>query len=133
MVRALAFLIVLIGALAGAEAQPINGQIAPLNGATVITTPQAGTFTIAGCTVTTSSAQCLAAGTATNHVTIQNAGALNNIACAWGAAAVLNGSASVQLTSGQSETWGPATSGVPGTALNCIAATSSTPLYLEYN
>jgi hypothetical protein len=96
------------------------------------TTPRTGAFTFPGATVGTSSAQALAAG-AYNHVQIQNTSVSASIACAWGASAVLNASGSILLTPGQSALWGPTTSGVPASALNCIASAASTPLYLESN
>jgi len=103
------------------------------NQPTVTTTPKTASFTIAGCTVGTSSAQCLAGSTAVNHIMVQNASATANIACSWGGTAAINASNSFQLTPGQSSAWGPFTSGVPSAALNCIAGSASTPLYLEYN
>ncbi|HTR14077.1 MAG TPA: hypothetical protein VMI72_12695 [Roseiarcus sp.] len=98
----------------------------------VTTTPKTGALTMAGCTVGTSSAQCLAAGTY-NHVQIQNTHSSNAIACSWGGAAALNSNNSIQLAAGQPALWGPTTAGVPTVALNCIASGASTPLYLEYN
>lgn len=86
-----------------------------------------------GCTVGASSAQCLAAATATQFIQIQNTSASATVACRWGGAAVLNSSTSVQLGAGQSASWGPNTAGVPSGALNCIASGASTPLYLEWN
>jgi len=103
------------------------------NQPTVTTTPKTGSFTISGCSVTTSSAQCLASGTATNHVQVQNTSASASVACSWGGAAALNSSGSFQLAAGQSAIWGPNTSGVPSAALNCIASSAPAPLYLEYN
>lgn len=98
-----------------------------------VTTPQTATFHFPGCTVGTSSASCLAASTAVNHVQIQNTSASATIACAWGVAAVLNSAASFQLGPGTPAAWGPETSGIPAGALNCISSTASTPLYLEWN
>lgn len=86
-----------------------------------------------GCTVTTSSSSCLAASTAATFVQIQNTSASASMACAWGAAAVLNSSGSFQLAAGQAASWGPMTGGIPSGALNCIASAGSTPAYLEYN
>lgn len=98
------------------------------------TTPTAGTYTIAGCTVGVSSASCVATSTVVNHVMIQNTSASANVACHWaGGTAVLNSNGSVQLGPGQSALWGPLTSGVPSGAMNCIASAASTPLYVEYN
>jgi len=85
-----------------------------------------------GCTVGVASAQCLAAGTGYQFVQIQNTHATNAIACAWGAAAVLNSNGSVQLAPGLSASWGPMTGGIPNGALNCIASAPATPLYLEW-
>jgi hypothetical protein len=116
---------------------PLQGSAAGLkvDGSAVVqpVTPKTGAFTTAGCTVGASSAQCLAAATATNHVQIQNVSASISIACSWGGTAVLNNSGSIMLAPGQSALWGPSTSGIPATALNCIAGSASTPLYLEYN
>jgi hypothetical protein len=86
-----------------------------------------------GCTVTNSSAQCLAAATAVQFVQVQNTHASAAIACNWGGTAVLNSSGSFQLAAGQSASWGPNTGGVPNEALNCIASVASAPLYLEWN
>lgn len=103
-------------------------------GGTVTTTPQAGTYTIAGCTVGVASASCIATSTVVNHVMIQNTSLTASIACKWtGGTAVLNSSGSVQLSPGQSALWGPTTSGVPSGAMDCIASGASTPLYVEYN
>lgn len=87
--------------------------------------------TTAGCTVGTSSGQCLAAGRY-RFVQVQNTSAAASIACAWGGAAALNSSGSAQLSAGQPASWGTNTSGVPQQALNCIASAASTPLFLEY-
>lgn len=85
-----------------------------------------------GATVGVASAQALAASTATVFLQIQNTHASNTVACAFGVAAVLNSSTSVQLAAGQSASWGPNTGGVPTGALNCIASQASTPLYVEW-
>ena len=111
-----------------------NANVVSIQGAggtAIQTTPKAGTFTFPGCTVGTSSAQCLAAGTY-NHVQFVNNSAVN-IACAWGGTAILSSATSIQLAPGQPALWGPATAGVPNVALNCIAAAASSPLYLETN
>ena len=101
---------------------------------TVTTKPTAGTFTIAGCSVGTSSAQCIATSVVTNHVLVENTSASANMACAWGGGtAILNSNGSVQLGPSQSALWGPTTSGVPSGAMNCIASSASAPLYVEYN
>jgi hypothetical protein len=101
---------------------------------TVTTTPRAGTYTIAGCTVGITSASCIAGSTVTNHVMIQNNSATATVACAWATGtAVLASNGSVQLFPGQSMTWGPNTAGIPSGAMDCIASAASTPLYVEYN
>ena len=106
----------------------VNGALASL------TTPRTGPVVVAGCTVGTSSAQCLAAATATNSLLIENTSASATIACSpVGATAALNSSASLQLLPGQSMLWGPSTSGVPAGALTCVASAASSPLFLEYN
>ena len=94
-------------------------------------TPKTGAFTYPGCTVGTSSAQCLAGSTATNHIQLQNESASATIYCAWGATAIANAAGSFQLAAGQSALWGPTTAGVPSAALNCISTAASTPLYLD--
>jgi hypothetical protein len=86
-----------------------------------------------GCSVTTSSAECLAASTAVTFLQVQNTGTANAIACRFGNTAALNSATSFQLASGQGASWGPNTGGVPTGALNCIAATGTTPLYVEWN
>ncbi len=103
------------------------------SGVAIPVTPKTGSFSYPGCTVGTSSAQCLAASTATNHIQLQNESASATIYCAWGATAAANSAGSFQLAAGQSALWGPTTAGVPSSALNCIATSASTPLYLEYN
>lgn len=85
-----------------------------------------------GCSVTTSSAQCLATNTAVSFLQVQNTGTANAIACAFGATASLNSIGSFQLAAGQGASWGPNTGGVPTGALNCIAATGTTPLFVEW-
>lgn len=90
-----------------------------------------GTRNFPGCTVGAASGQCLAASTAQNFLQIQNT-STNNIACAFGATAVLNSATSVQLSPGQAASWGPVTGGVPSQALNCIASGAGSPLYVEW-
>lgn len=85
-----------------------------------------------GCTVGTSSAQCLAASTATQFLQVQNTSVSATVACAWGATAALNSAGSFQLAAGQASSWGPNTAGVRTSALNCIASAASTPVYLEW-
>ena len=92
----------------------------------------ATTGTVAGCTVGTSSAQCLAPNLAIAHIQIQNVSSNATIACTWGGTAIINNSSSFLLAAGQSANWGAATGWVPTRALNCIASASSTPLYIEY-
>lgn len=86
-----------------------------------------------GCTVGTSSGSCLTASTAVSFLQVQNTSTGAAIACAFGATPVLNSSTSLQLAAGQSASWGPVTAGVPTGALNCIASSASTPLYVEWN
>jgi hypothetical protein len=86
-----------------------------------------------GCTVGATSTTCLAGATAVTYLQIQNTSLSAQIACAFGTTAVLNSSTSAQLAPGQSGSWGPNTAGVPTGALNCIASTASTPLYVEWN
>lgn len=92
----------------------------------------ATTGTIAGCTVGTSSTQCLAANSATTHLQLQN-NSTATIACTFSGTAALNSSNSFQLSSGQAANWGVATGWVPTAALSCIASSASSPLYVEYN
>ena len=124
-----------VEASAGSSSSSALGVQGVAGGVAVTVAPKTGALTIAGCTVGTSSAQCLAGSTATNHVQIQNAAASGgaNIACSWGGTAILNASGSIQLQPGQSALWGPTTAGIPTTALNCIAGSAATPLYVEYN
>lgn len=99
----------------------------------VSVTPKTASFTITGCSVTTSSAQCLAGATAVNHVQIQNTSPSASIACNWGGTAVLNSAAgSFMLAASVSSLWGQSTSGIPSAALNCIGSAAAT-LYIEYN
>jgi hypothetical protein len=100
---------------------------------TVTTTPKTGAATVAGCTIGTSSAQCLAASTATNSLFVQNTSATASIACSEGGTAILNSSGSYQLGPGASMLWGPSTAGPPSAAINCIASAASTPLLVRYN
>lgn len=88
-------------------------------------------LTVSGCTVGTSSAQCLAAAAASTWIQVQNTSASAQIACSWSGTAALNSTGSFMLQPGQSASWGMLSSGVPTSALNCIASAASTPLYLE--
>jgi hypothetical protein len=85
-----------------------------------------------GCTVAATSGTCLAGSTAQNFLQAQNTSTSAQIACAFGATAVLNSSTSFQLAPGQSVSWGPNTYGVPKGAMNCIASVASSPLYVEW-
>lgn len=114
--------------LASCSGNPAFAQPLPV----VPQSPASQARVFSGCTVTASSATCLASGLAQQWLQIQNASATASIACAFGAAAVLNASGSVQLAPGQPASWGPNTLGVPPGALNCIGSTSSVPLYIEY-
>jgi hypothetical protein len=106
---------------------PGTGQTFPIG------PPPAAARNTPGCTVGTSSAQCLAASTAVSFLQLQNTSASANIACnIVGGTAVLNSSTSVQLGAGQSASWGEGTGGVPSGAINCIASAASTPLYVEW-
>lgn len=96
----------------------------------VLSAPRS-TLTTAGCTVGTSSAECIAASTANFWVQVQNTHVTNTIACSWGGTASLNSTGSFMLEPGQSASWGVTTSGIPTNALNCIASGASTPLYIE--
>jgi len=129
------------GSLAGAAySQPVFGsatgggtQVDATHGLPVLQAPQPSARNFPGCTVGTSSATCLAASTAVSVLQLQNTSVGANIACAFGAAAVLNSSTSFQLSPGQPALWGPNTAGVPSGALYCIASVASTPLYVEWN
>lgn len=113
------------------------GPLAPSASTAVI--PAKAALTIAGCTVGTASATCLAANAASSHLQIQNvtSGTTNYIACTFGGTAALNSSGSFMLApigSGPSAAnWGTATGVVPTGALNCIATAASAQLYVEYN
>lgn len=89
-------------------------------------------LTVAGCTVGVASAQCVGAAAATQWIQVQNNHATNTVACSWGGTATLNSNSSFMLAPGQTASWGVNTSGVPTSALNCIASGASTPLYVEY-
>lgn len=118
--------VVSIQGVAGGTAQPVSVAAA------VSVTPKTAAFVFTGCSVTTSSAQCLAGATAVNHIQVQNTSATAVIACNFGGTAILNSSGSFMLASLQSAAWGPTTAGVPSAALNCIGSISAT-LYIEYN
>lgn len=111
----------------------VGGSIGNTSFGAVVNSQTRAARNFPGCSVTTSSAQCLVTNTAVQFLQVQNTGAGNAIACAFGATAILNNLGSFQLASGQSASWGPNTGGVPTGALNCIAATGTTPLYLEWN
>ena len=97
----------------------------------VVSAPRT-TMTISGCTVGTSSAQCLAALNAAAWVQVQNVSSSAQVACSWSGAAALNSGGSFMLQPGQSASWGVMSSGVPNSALACIASAAATPLYVEY-
>jgi hypothetical protein len=97
----------------------------------IVSAPRS-TMTVAGCTVGTSSAQCLAALNASAWVQVQNVSTSAQIACSWSGAAALNSGGSFMLQPGQSASWGAMSSGVPNSALACIADTAASPLYLEF-
>jgi len=118
---------------AGTSASSAQAVQGVTGGVAMPVTPKTQAFTFPGCTVGTTSAQCLAASTATNHIQVQNTSTSATLACSWGGTAALNSSSSFQLAAGQSALWGAATSGVPSQALNCISSAASTPVYLEYN
>jgi len=99
----------------------------------VITRPVNNAGTIAGCTVGTSSAQCLAAATATQHVGLQNTSNTAIIACSWSGAAALNAAGSFMLQPGQGRDYGPGIGWVPTGALFCISTQASVSLYVELN
>jgi hypothetical protein len=120
------------GYYSASQAQPVNTVIQQSFNALSVT-PKAGTYTVAGATVGTSSAQVLAAGTY-NHVLLQNNHATAKIACRWGGTAALNDANSFTLYPlVPPTTFGPNTSGVSAAALNCISDNASTPLYIERN
>lgn len=87
----------------------------------------AAPFAATACTVGTGSTQCLAAGVM-HSITVQNVSTGANVACTWGGTPALNAAGSIMLSAGQSFTFGPGTSGVPGSILNCIASAAGTPL-----
>lgn len=102
------------------------------NTAFPIVSPPRTVMNVSGCTVGTSSAQCLAALNAGAWVQVQNTSASAQIACSWSGTAALNSTGSFMLQPGQSASWGIMSSGVPNSALNCIADTAASPLYLEF-
>lgn len=124
-----------IGIVAGgntAAVKAASAAPAAADPALVVTQrPEPGVVTVAGCTVGTASAQCLAANAATRWLQVQNTSASDQIACSWGGTAALNSSGSFMLAPGQSASWGPDTAGVPNNVLNCIASAASAPLYVE--
>lgn len=89
----------------------------------------AGSFV--ACSVTTSSAQCLAAALVSTHLLVQNNGTAT-VACSFNGAATLAGGTSFQLTGGQSASWG-GTGWLPATAMTCIGAAANPSIYVEYN
>lgn len=107
-------------AVNAANPLPVGGTVTP----SAVSTP--------GCTVGTSSGQCLAGLSSARWLQLQNVHATNSIACSWGGTAVLNAAGSFMLAAGQSASWGLITGGVPSQALNCIASGATTPLYVEY-
>lgn len=102
-------------------------------GTIAVTPPPAAPRHFPGCTVGVASGSCLAGATALTFLQVQNTSTANTIACAFGVAAALNTSTSVQLAVGQAASWGLNTGGVPTGQLNCIASGASTPLYVEWN
>jgi hypothetical protein len=118
--------------VSGTSATSAQGVQGVTGGVAMPVTPKTASFNFPGCTITTSSTQCLAAATAINHLEIQNTSGTASIACSFGGTAVLNSAGSITLASLQSALWGPTTAGVPSAALNCISSATAT-LYIEYN
>lgn len=124
------------GTFAVQSAATLAAETTKVIGTVRVSAMAAAARNVPGCTVGTSSAQCLAAAQAVNFLQIQNTNATstNNIACnIVGGTAVLNSATSIQLAPGQSASWGPNTGGVPSGAINCIATSASSPLYVEWN
>lgn len=113
------------------------GPLAPALATATI--PAKAALTIAGCTVGTASATCLAANLASAHLQIQNvtSGSTNFVACTFGGSAALNSSGSFMLApvggGPSAANWGSATGVVPTGALNCVATAAGAQLYVEYN
>lgn len=86
----------------------------------------AGAFS--GVTVATTHAQALASGTAQIYLMLHNPSAAggNTIYCSFGGTATVAGAGTISIAAGQSYTW--ESSYIPNDAIDCIAATGSTPL-----
>lgn len=138
---ALALLPLVLPLSAHAQQRPGAALVTNQNGsvsAGVVDLPASSGGLFIGCTVGTTSAQCLQAAAAaapvtTTHLMIQNTSASASIACSWGGTAALNSSGSFMLAPGQGRDWGPGIGWAPTLALNCIATVAGTPLYVEYN
>ncbi len=88
-------------------------------------TPLKGTGAYSAVTVGASSAQALAAATATVFLDIVNESASATVACAFGATAVINGAGAITLPPLWHRSWEGTF--VPTDAVNCIASAGSTP------
>jgi hypothetical protein len=135
--RRFCLVILLLAASLQAFAQTTTTPVSPGHlrtancpgGASVCFSPDvAASGAFSGATVATTHAQVLAAGTAQSYLMLANPSAAggNSIYCSFGGTAVVAAAGTIAIAPGQSYTW--ESSYIPNDAIDCIAATGSTPL-----
>jgi hypothetical protein len=111
---------------------PVMGPVAPTNPLPVLTFPNSNAGSTTPVTVGTSSAQALASAALGRRVlAIDNESATATVACAFGAAAVLNSAGSWTIPPLMTRSWSG--SFVPSDQVNCIASAAGTPVTVEAN
>lgn len=100
----------------------------------VVVAGSAQARTITPVTVTSASAQALAASVGPRtYLAIDNESTTADIACSFGGAAALNTAGSYTIPAGATRVWGPVGVGRPlsGAAINCISGATSSPATIE--
>lgn len=97
-------------------------NVTATNALPVVQTPQTGTGSYFATIILTSSTQVITAATATSFIEVNNQSAVN-IACRFGAAAIISGAGSINIPTLSSRKWDGTF--IPTDALNCISQTSN--------
>ncbi|HEV2303336.1 MAG TPA: hypothetical protein VGR91_17350 [Stellaceae bacterium] len=111
--------------------QPVMAPPTATNPLPIQQNPSSGSGSVTAVTLGTISTQVLAAVTSRKFLSIDNESASAAIACALGTAAAINAAGSFTIEPGWTRTWDG--SFVPSDAVNCIAASGSTPVTVEAN